>query len=341
MLNRTFDEAAELIRGASNILPHTFYRVFYETSATLSSYVSRDIHANHRETPQLKLEEGNAFQALGKAAVRDLTNQRIERHLKWAQKKDPSSFISAFDNINDAKRRARFHYDKSRRIGQRICCAQISTSGLVPATVRTEVTETEKLTTKTLLGIKSVTVTETTRNVQIPIWVCKTAILDGRTEMSLQELILSGADVWLSITEIRVSDLRVPALKGHHYEWVAWGKIPKSCVQRVMPYDGKMLHRVEPPTIVYSFTSNEPWIFDYATEMWILDSRKAKLARTQRQSQEDVPIERESSKHALAHDEVRNKNDEKEQPSKRQKVQVDDIEDDDEDCCPTCGQKVP
>lgn len=61
----TFSGNGEMVRLASKILPGFFYRTFYETSITLSPYVSKDTHAKHRETPALKIKKGNAFQSVG------------------------------------------------------------------------------------------------------------------------------------------------------------------------------------------------------------------------------------------------------------------------------------
>jgi len=75
--------------------------VDYEQSATLSTFTSQHTHVKHRDVANLRLHDGNAFQAIGDfKAERDLTCYRIERHLKWNQKKEPSSYISAFGDIS-------------------------------------------------------------------------------------------------------------------------------------------------------------------------------------------------------------------------------------------------
>lgn len=102
------DESAkqrQLTSGKSKILPQTFYRTFYETSMTLCSRVSKDTHAKHRERPDLKIEPGNAFQAIGKRSLEDaITKEGIERHLKWNKKRDPSQFISTFNELSRSSR---------------------------------------------------------------------------------------------------------------------------------------------------------------------------------------------------------------------------------------------
>ncbi|KAF2241521.1 hypothetical protein BU26DRAFT_390664, partial [Trematosphaeria pertusa] len=255
----------------SNMRPPFLYRVFYETSATLSSYVSKHTHVKHREQPKLKLREGNAFQAISKfSAARDLTRVRMERHLRWQQKRDPSSYISAFNCIRYAVRRAEFHSNHSQRIGQRISVAKISTSGLIAATVRGTLEETVLTTWKDSLLGKTESVTVTTRDVQIPAWVHESAIPDDAAAISVEQLATSGAVMWLSITELRLSNLKVPATKGHDYEWLACGAIPKSNIIRIMPFDGTTLHQEQGPKVVRSLRSREPWVFDWQQQMWIL-----------------------------------------------------------------------
>ncbi|KAF2676520.1 hypothetical protein K458DRAFT_396827 [Lentithecium fluviatile CBS 122367] len=220
----TFSEPEELVRGASKILPKFFYRD-YENSATLSTFTSKHTHVKHRMASNLRLHEENAFQAIGNfSPTRDLTCHRIERHLRWQQKKDPSSYISAFGDIGNAVRRAQFHYSfaQGTHIGERITITAIGTADLVPITVRGRLQETIVtwtvhkdgiLTWKTTSGEK---VEE--RDVEIPCWVHKKAVPEDETPISVEQLAASGADVWLSITELRLCNLKVPATKGHHYD---------------------------------------------------------------------------------------------------------------------------
>ena len=89
------------------MLPSYFYRTYYETSITLSSRVSKDTHVKHRERKGLKISDGLAFQAVGKVKhARDMTKERIERHLVWNKKQDPSSWISVFNALSKCARSA-------------------------------------------------------------------------------------------------------------------------------------------------------------------------------------------------------------------------------------------
>lgn len=100
--DRSFSKPPELVRGAGNLRPPRLYRVFYENSATLSCFVTKHNHVRHRQEPDLRFQEDNAFQAIEPfVPSRDLAPPRIERHLKWTQKVDPSSYISAFNGYGE------------------------------------------------------------------------------------------------------------------------------------------------------------------------------------------------------------------------------------------------
>jgi hypothetical protein len=86
-------------------LPDNFWRTFYEDSHTLSRYVGngKDINASspdsHVDTVINQVNDGNAFQALKRFALRDsITEENILKHLNWKKKED-SSFISAFEDF--------------------------------------------------------------------------------------------------------------------------------------------------------------------------------------------------------------------------------------------------
>jgi hypothetical protein len=124
------------------------------------------------------------------------------------------------------------------------------------------------------------------RDVQVPIWVRRLANGDNHSAMSLQamslqDLIDSDTEIWLSIAELRVSDLRVSASENHDYEWLALGKISQTNIANVMPYDGNTLHMSKPDRTVYSLRSKEPFVFDYETWKWRYDPEKARLARSE------------------------------------------------------------
>ncbi|KAI8941663.1 hypothetical protein NX059_002875 [Plenodomus lindquistii] len=314
----TFSKSAERIRASSSILPEKFYRTYYETSNSLCCWVSKDTHPKHREEPDLKIADGNAFQSIGTFKFsRDLTRPRIERHLVWNKKVDPSSLISVFNARHHAERRADFHYEDSQRIGMRVSVAEIDTDGLIPATVRAHQETTVTVETKVVLG-KEVKIAYKTHKVKIPVWVRKCAVPKDWSAISPEQLKASGAELWMSTTEIRDSTFKKVSpmtrrydtigANGHDYEWLAAGFILKDHVTKVMPWDGVKLHIAHYDRIVRSIGSTEPWIFDSSSWMWRLDARlyrtgcflakyggsKRKLAADEKDEKEDpLPVKRQ------------------------------------------------
>ncbi|KAH6629438.1 hypothetical protein C7974DRAFT_186315 [Boeremia exigua] len=269
--------------GKSNILPPALYRTFYELSATLSSRVSKDTHVRHRENENLILRDGNAFQTVGNPTFSEkVTKEGIERHLVWNKKKDPSAWISMFDELSHAKRRALFHYDESQRIGQRVTIAQISTADLIPATVHATCRSVWEIVIKDKHYGKRLLYSVTTRQVDIPIWVHSSVRPTTTSSISSEQLIASHADLFVCIKELRKSNLvqgpkthsrrRTIAADGHNYEWLALGRILESRVTKVFPFDGKVFHMVKPSHTVRSTAAKENWIFDFDLETWRLES---------------------------------------------------------------------
>jgi hypothetical protein len=161
------------------------------------------------------------------------------------------------------------------------------TAGLVAATVHGRMKTTVIVKAKSLLSYYKDSATKV-RDVAIPVWIRDTARPSDWSSITEQDWIKSGADMWTSITEIRRSDLKkhtpkirkydTVASRGHDYEWLACGFIPKSCVEQIMPWDGKKLHTVQDTRIVRSIGSPDPWIFDYNIDMWRLDARLYRTA---------------------------------------------------------------
>lgn len=124
------------------------------------------------------------------------------------------------------------------------------------------------------------------RDVRIPVWIRKTARDPFGPVITPQDLAASGADMWLSIQEIRSSDLKelgpsrginrdVICAKGHNYEWLCCGSIPKSSIMNVMPWDGKDYHISDPGYPIRSFeNSGQSWVFNWNKSMWLPDSFK-------------------------------------------------------------------
>lgn len=111
---------------------------------------------------------------------------------------------------------------------------------------------------------------------------------DG-SSIGLEQFKKAGAEIWLSITELRRSNLKdlpqshdrrhMIMAKGHDYEWLALGTIPESRIVKVMPWDGEELHYLHGPNVVWSKSSPEPWIYDWDMESWRLDPDLFALAK--------------------------------------------------------------
>lgn len=91
----SFNTRAERMRLQGNLLPRKLYRAAYEGSGTLSQFVTPDCLPKHRDVPQLKLHEENAFQNVGDFdLIHDMNRYRMERQFVTPKKKDPSPFVS-------------------------------------------------------------------------------------------------------------------------------------------------------------------------------------------------------------------------------------------------------
>jgi hypothetical protein len=234
---------------------------------------------------------------------------------------------------------------------------------MVAATIRGKISETVKTFRPGLLGCEVLNRETVERDVHIPIWVRPKAAADDLPAISLQDLIDSDAEIWMSITELRLCDMKVPASKGHDYEWLALGRISMESIVDVMPYDGEVLHMSDPGQVVDSLHSQEPFVFNYETQMWRHDPEGAKLAGFQKEN-------RRARRLRKAQGIDSDNNEEDGQSSKRQKIcqtsdeRVPEQSDSNEpaeitepatmafeeiqaegvasntECCPTCGQTL-
>jgi hypothetical protein len=290
------------------IVPPDFWRTSYETSITLSSNTSKATHAKHRDRKDLRLEAHNAFQAICEwDLMKDLNRERIERQLIWNKKEDPSSYISTFDSLGmfldstfenlcltslaAALRRARFHYDESKRIGQRVFISTINNVGLVAATVSGRCKTTVKITTK--MGRSTPDVVKSSDyffDVDIPVWIRDPRKPADRSDLTVEQFEKWGVDMWISITELRRSNLSngpksricttrdYICAKGHDYEWLSCGPIAKSLIKDIVPFDGKVLYDGQTTKIIRSLDSTEPWIWSWNEKRWVLDAALTAIA---------------------------------------------------------------
>lgn len=96
-----FEDQKALERGQGKNRPSKFYRYHFENAATLSLFVNKINHISHKEVLDLKLQDGNAFQSVGTLKPNlDITKERIDRHYKVKQMKNPSPYISAMSSLS-------------------------------------------------------------------------------------------------------------------------------------------------------------------------------------------------------------------------------------------------
>lgn len=125
-------------------------------------------------------------------------------------------------------------------------------------------------------------------DVTLPAWIRDSARAAYGPVITSQQLKASGADLWVSIAELRCSDLRKLSKdtglyaeilhKGHDYEWLCLGSIEKAHITCVMPWDGKTLHPSEGTRIVWSRSSPEQYVYNRELRQWRLDPKLYALA---------------------------------------------------------------
>jgi hypothetical protein len=124
--------------------------------------------------------------------------------------------------------------------------------------------------------------------IKIPVWVRRSIVPSDGSAITFKQLKASGAELWVSITELRGSELRFVSKKtdlftgimekGHTYEWLCLGGILKEHVTCIMPFDGVTAHPEQGPNIIWSLKSPAHYIYDWKMKQWRLDSRLYALA---------------------------------------------------------------
>lgn len=152
-------------------------------------------------------------------------------------------------------------------------------------------------------------------DVAIPVWIRNCAVPADQSAITPGQFESSGADLWVSVTELRRSDLTKVAQntglydailkQGHHYEWLCLGAIAKRHITCVMPWDGKALHSKASNKIVWSKSSPEKYVFDWMICQWRLDptlyalgvfrDRKAQLEKAAAREKRRVAREKQKA----------------------------------------------
>lgn len=174
-----------------------------------------------------------------------------------------------------AKKRCHFHYKRSQRIGQRVYITEISSEGLVAATVVGRCQTLVKVVSQRELDQPDLEYFgEYEYDVDIPVWICDPRLPQDRTDLTEADFARLQLEMYISITEIRASNLKdgptsraqkprnCICASGYSYVWLACGTIPRSRILRVMPFDRKTLHEKRTTQVIRSRDSTEPWVWD-------------------------------------------------------------------------------
>ncbi|CAG5154070.1 uncharacterized protein ALTATR162_LOCUS3453 [Alternaria atra] len=269
-----FEDQKALERGQGKNRPSKFYRYHFENAATLSLFVNKINHISHKEVLDLKLQDGNAFQSVGTLKPNlDITKERIDRHYKVKQMKNPSPYISAMSSLKDAEDTVRKMYKTRTSAPRRLLIAEIDVSGLVPATLKTTMSTTQGDHSSDKSDPRTSSTND--RDVEITIWVLDAVPYEGssaiRPSRKLDEILDSGGLIWLSVNELTRSDMELWAMKSHENEWLALSRIPEGLVTNVMPFDGAFLHSQKGYEVVRSRLSEEIYLWNFEIKMWVHD----------------------------------------------------------------------
>ena len=171
-----------------------------------------------------------------------------------------------------AKKIAKDRYYKKSPPSDRVHITQISTQGLVPATIRglLQTTQNTYMNKDELIPIKPATITY--REVRIPVWIRSTAVPRDGSKITAEQWKNSGADMWVSVSELSQSKLNVQASSQHDTEWLCCGPVLMKHVIQVMPYDGDSEHPDDGTHPVVRSKRNLGWIWDWNLQRWIQDA---------------------------------------------------------------------
>lgn len=104
---------------------------------------------------------------------------------------------------------------------------------------------------------------------EVPIWVRDTRKPEDRVDITGEELDKLGLETWMAAKEIcDPRELEDPQPKGsmwRAYEFFACGRILKSSIIAVMPYDGRFVYDKPTTRII---TSLYPWVWNREIEQW-------------------------------------------------------------------------
>ncbi|CZR54536.1 uncharacterized protein PAC_04420 [Phialocephala subalpina] len=178
-------------------LPSAFYRVQHHRSYTVFQRESDHASAGFTSNGHY-LMNGSLW----------INKEKIESHLVWKSRPlEPSPYISVFDNLDDARKRAQLHSEQGKR---RVFIARIETSSL-----RYKPLDLQFQIERTTTDGKIVKVEH--RTVHLPAWVAT----DGTTFIPVKA-------AW--------QNLWVDRMKGQKSEWLALDHIPMSMITEIQKF---------------------------------------------------------------------------------------------------------
>lgn len=159
------------------------------------------------------------------------------------------------------------------------------------------------------------------------MWIRDPRKPEDRSDLTPEQFEELGADMWISIAELRASNLSngpkskvkksrdYICAKGHDYEWLSCGSIAKSLIEKIMPFDDKILHPHRTTKIIRSLDSTEPWVWSWGEERWVLDAALTAIAEWQ-------DMEADQARQALKRkaDGLDDEDEGQEQPAKRMRM---------------------
>jgi len=158
---------------------------------------------------------------------------------------------------------------------RRMFLAEIDVSDMVAGILKTKMATTSG--GHTTDDRKPLTLSTTDSWVEIPIWIQDAVPYEGppavRPPRSVESILNSGGQIWLSVNELTKSDLQVWAMQSHENEWLALSNIPETSILNVLPFDGAVLHTGKGYELVRNRRTDggDIYLWNFDINMWVHD----------------------------------------------------------------------
>lgn len=107
---------------------------------------------------------------------------------------------------------------------------------------------------------------------EIPAWVPASAVPSDGSPFPIDKYISDGGEMWLSLVELKSSNLGFECNPKHDNEWFSCGPIKKSQIFDVLPFDGYATHvddGTRPGKKVISKRSTIRYKWNWAERKWV------------------------------------------------------------------------